>query len=267
MRLVSGHENVVGFVEAFLTKTNLVIVMEYADGGDLFEWLKGRKRFNEVEALYCFQQLVHGLKWCHDNQVCHRDIKLENVVLQGDDNPKLKICDFGFAKNGELDSVPGSTVGTPLYMAPEIFKSKQYSGQKADVWSCAVMLYAMVAGHLPFNVPRPNQNIMKLLNKLNGLKFDVPLENLPVSASCVNLMSKMFVVDPSQRIDLGDIPNHPWFRRMSQGEDSPMSATLERKNSQTYADEVRQLVEEACRSASEVVSSMTSDTAMYFAST
>ncbi|KAK7252709.1 hypothetical protein RIF29_36860 [Crotalaria pallida] len=126
------HPNIIKFKEVFLTPTHLAIVMEYAAGGEIFDRIFNTGRFSE------------------DEQICHRDLKLENTLLDGSQVPLLKICDFGFSKSTLLQSRPKSTVGTPAYVAPEIFARKEYDGKPADVWSCGVTLYVMLFGEYPF---------------------------------------------------------------------------------------------------------------------
>jgi serine/threonine-protein kinase SRK2 len=113
------HPNIIRFVECLLTPNHLAIVMEYASGGELFERICSKGRFGEDEARFFFQQLVSGLEYCHHHGVAHRDLKLENTLIDGSTTPRLKICDFGYSKHSLIDSEPKSTVGTPAYIAPE----------------------------------------------------------------------------------------------------------------------------------------------------
>ncbi|KAM0909325.1 hypothetical protein ACQ4PT_014898 [Festuca glaucescens] len=124
------HPNIVQFIEVILTPTHLAIVMEYASGGELFERIVDRGRFSEDEARYFFQQLICGVSYCHHMQICHRDLKLENVLLDGSPAPRLKICDFGYSKSSVLHSRPKSAVGTPAYIAPEVLCRTEYDGKR-----------------------------------------------------------------------------------------------------------------------------------------
>ncbi|KAF5736111.1 hypothetical protein HS088_TW14G00246 [Tripterygium wilfordii] len=123
------HPNIVRFKEVILTPTHLAIVMEYASGGELFERICNAVRFSEDEARFFFQQLISGVSYCHAMQVCHRDLKLENTLLDGSVAPRLKICDFGYSKSSLLHSQPKSTVGTPAYIAPEVLLRQEYDGK------------------------------------------------------------------------------------------------------------------------------------------
>ncbi|KAH7660860.1 Non-specific serine/threonine protein kinase protein [Dioscorea alata] len=124
------HMNIIRFKEVILTPTHLAIVMEYASGGELFKRICNAGRFSEDEARFFFQQLISGVSYIHSMQVCHRDLKLENTLLDGSDAPRLKICDFGYSKSSVLDSQPNSTVGTPAYVAPEVLSKKPYDGKR-----------------------------------------------------------------------------------------------------------------------------------------
>nr|XP_043627553.1 serine/threonine-protein kinase SAPK3-like isoform X2 [Erigeron canadensis] len=123
------HPNIIRFKEVFLTPTHLAIVMEYAAGGELFVKICSAGRFSEDEARFFFQQLISGVSYCHSMEICHRDLKLENTLLDGSRTPRLKICDFGYSKSGLLHSQPKSTVGTPAYIAPEVLSRKEYDGK------------------------------------------------------------------------------------------------------------------------------------------
>ncbi|KAK4393336.1 Serine/threonine-protein kinase SAPK10 [Sesamum angolense] len=127
------HPNIVRFKEVILTPTHLAIVMEYASGGELFERICNAGRFNEDEARFFFQQLISGVSYCHSMQICHRDLKLENTLLDGSPAPRLKICDFGYSKSSLLHSQPKSTVGTPAYIAPEVLLRKEYDGKRITI--------------------------------------------------------------------------------------------------------------------------------------
>uniref|UniRef100_A0A2P2JKJ0 non-specific serine/threonine protein kinase n=1 Tax=Rhizophora mucronata TaxID=61149 RepID=A0A2P2JKJ0_RHIMU len=127
------HPNIIRFKELVLTPTHLAIVMEYAAGGELFERICNAGRFSEDEARYFFQQLISGVSYCHYMQICHRDLKLENTLLDGSPAPRLKICDFGYSKSSLLHSRPKSTVGTPAYIAPEVLSRREYDGKVISI--------------------------------------------------------------------------------------------------------------------------------------
>lgn len=204
------HPNIVRFKEVILTSTHLAIVMEYASGGELFERICHAGRFCEDEARFFFQQLISGVSYCHSMQVCHRDLKLENTLLDGSAAPRLKICDFGYSKSSVLHSQPKSTVGTPAYIAHEILLKKEYDGKIADVWSCGVTLYVMLVGAYPFEDPGEPKNYLKTMQRISEVQYSVP-DNVHISLECRQLISRIFVANPAMRISMLEICNHEWF--------------------------------------------------------
>ncbi|RDX61819.1 Serine/threonine-protein kinase SAPK2 [Mucuna pruriens] len=188
------HPNIIRFKEVLLTPTHLAIVMEYASGGELFERICNAGRFSE------------------DELICHRDLKLENTLLDGSTAPRLKICDFGYSKSSVLHSQPKSTVGTPAYIAPEVLTRKEYDGKIADVWSCGVTLYVMLVGAYPFEDPADPRNFKKTIGKILSVQYSVP-DYVRVSMECRHLLSQIFVANPEKRITIPEIKNHPWFLR------------------------------------------------------
>ncbi|XP_004299667.1 PREDICTED: serine/threonine-protein kinase SAPK2-like isoform X2 [Fragaria vesca subsp. vesca] len=203
------HSNIVQFKEVLLTPTHLAIVMEYAAGGELFGRICNAGRFSENEARFFFQQLISGVSYCHSMQICHRDLKLENTLLDGSTAPRVKICDFGYSKS-LLQSQPKSTVGTPAYIAPEVLSKKQYDGKIADVWSCGVTLFVMIAGAYPFEDPDDPKNFRKTINRILAVHYSIP-DHVQVSIECRHLLSQIFVENPEKRITIAGIKSHPWF--------------------------------------------------------
>ncbi|WVZ87799.1 hypothetical protein U9M48_034381 [Paspalum notatum var. saurae] len=204
------HPNIIRFKEVVLTPTHLAIVMEYAAGGELFERICEAGRFHEDEARYFFQQLVCGVSYCHAMQICHRDLKLENTLLDGSPAPRLKICDFGYSKSSVLHSRPKSTVGTPAYIAPEVLSRREYDGKHADVWSCGVTLYVMLVGAYPFEDPKDPKNFRKTISRIMSVQYKIP-EYVHVSQNCRHLLSRIFVANPYKRITMSEIKSHPWY--------------------------------------------------------
>ncbi|KAI4337673.1 hypothetical protein L6164_016058 [Bauhinia variegata] len=206
------HPNIVRFKEVLLTPTHLAIVMEYAAGGELFERICNAGRFSEDEARFFFQQLISGVSYCHSMQICHRDLKLENTLLDGSTAPRVKICDFGYSKSGVLHSQPKSTVGTPAYIAPEVLSRKEYDGKIADVWSCGVTLYVMLVGAYPFEDSEDPRNFRKTIGRILSVQYSIP-DYVRVSTECIHLLSRIFVASPEKRITIQEIKSHPWFLR------------------------------------------------------
>ncbi|KAH9751376.1 serine/threonine-protein kinase SRK2A [Citrus sinensis] len=233
------HPNIIRFKEVVLTPTHLAIVMEYAAGGELFERICNAGRFSEDEARYFFQQLISGVSYCHSMQICHRDLKLENTLLDGSPAPRLKICDFGYSKSSLLHSRPKSTVGTPAYIAPEL----------ADVWSCGVTLYVMLVGAYPFEDQEDPKNFRKTISRIMAVQYKIP-DYVHISQDCRNLLSRIFVANPSRRITIKEIKSHPWFlKNLPRELTEPAQAIYYRKENPTFSlqsvEEITKIVEEA----------------------
>ena len=208
------HPHVIQFREVFLTDSHLAIVMEFAAGGDMFQYVKARGGLDEGDARWFFQQLVIGLDYCHRMGVVNRDIKLENTLLDGGARPLLKICDFGYSKN-EKDSLPKSKVGTPGYTAPEVVSNaRHYDGQAADVWSAAVMLYVMLFCEYPFeragDAAAGVNKFARVLDRIQRVDYRFP-PGIPVSDACKDLISRILVADVGARLTVEQIQAHPWY--------------------------------------------------------
>ncbi|RZC11299.1 Serine/threonine-protein kinase SAPK3 isoform B [Glycine soja] len=263
------HPNIIRFKEVLLTPTHLAIVLEYASGGELFERICTAGRFSEDEARYFFQQLISGVSYCHSMEICHRDLKLENTLLDGNPSPRLKICDFGYSKSALLHSQPKSTVGTPAYIAPEVLSRKEYDGKVSrvslislramnimsnlnlwqlaamisDVWSCGVTLYVMLVGAYPFEDPEDPRNFRKTIGVSSCVQYSIP-DYVRVSSDCRNLLSRIFVADPAKRITIPEIKQYPWFLKNMPKE----IIEAERKGfEETTKDQPSQKVEEIMR--------------------
>ncbi|KAK2429459.1 Serine/threonine-protein kinase sapk2 [Trifolium repens] len=240
------HPNIVRFKEVLLTPTHLAIVMEYAAGGELFERICSAGRFSEDEARFFFQQLISGVSYCHSMQICHRDLKLENTLLDGSTAPRVKICDFGYSKSSVLHSQPKSTVGTPAYIAPEVLTKREYDGKIADVWSCGVTLYVMLVGAYPFEDPEDPRNFRKTIAKILSVQYKVP-DFVRVSSECIHLISQIFVANPEKRITIPEIKNHPWFLKNLPVElmEGGSWQTNDVNNPSQSVDEVLSIIQEA----------------------
>ncbi|XP_068669704.1 DNA repair endonuclease UVH1-like [Aristolochia californica] len=245
------HPNIVRFKEVLLTPTHLAIVMEYAAGGELFERICSAGRFSEDElqqARFFFQQLISGVSYCHSMEICHRDLKLENTLLDGSPTPRLKICDFGYSKSALLHSQPKSTVGTPAYIAPEVLSRKEYDGKIADVWSCGVTLYVMLVGAYPFEDPEDPRNFRKTIGRIVSVQYSIP-DYVRVSSDCRHLLSRIFVANPSKRITIPEIKKHPWFlknlpKELEKGEKTD-NESMDWEQASQSIEEIMRIIQEA----------------------
>ncbi|XP_019459087.1 PREDICTED: CBL-interacting protein kinase 2-like [Lupinus angustifolius] len=205
MRLVK-HPNVVELFEVMASKTKIYIVMEYAKGGELFnKVVKGKLK--EDAARKYFQQLISAVDYCHSRGAYHRDLKPENLLL--DENDNLKVSDFGFSVLAESKCEDGllyTTCGTPSYVAPEVIKRRGYDGTKADIWSCGVILYVLLAGYLPFR----DANLMQMYKKIGKGEFKFPRWFAP---DVRRLLSKILDPNPKTRISMVKVMENSWFKR------------------------------------------------------
>nr|UFP37826.1 CIPK11 [Lonicera japonica] len=205
MRLVK-HPNVVELKEVMATKQKIFFVMEYIKGGELFSKVAKGKLKEELARKY-FQQLISAVDFCHSRGVSHRDLKPENLLL--DENENLKVSDFGLSSLPEQlrnDGLLHTRCGTPAYVAPEVLRKKGYDGAKADLWSCGVILYVLLAGFLPFR----DENLMKMYSKIFKAEYEFPPW---FSGEAKRLISKLLVANPEKRISIPAIMKVPWFQK------------------------------------------------------
>jgi len=203
LKMVNGHPNVIQLFEVLETSTHQVLVMEYATGGDLFRLIRQRRRLTEDCAQELFRQLVDGMQYLHGLGVVHRDMKLQNLLL--DSFGCLKIADFGVAAILRSSTQKFKDIcGTPQYLPPEALQSIPYEGPAADVWSMGIVLYGMVTGGHPFR----GDQMPELKRRIVCGKFDLPTY---LSAEVTSLLASIIVTDPALRIVLPEISTHPWL--------------------------------------------------------
>lgn len=203
MRLVR-HPNIVELYEVMATKTKIYFVMEYVKGGELFNKV-AKGKLKEGAARKYFQQLISAVDYCHSRGVCHRDLKPENLLL--DENGNLKVTDFGLsalAESKQQDGLLHTTCGTPAYVAPEVINRKGYDGCKADIWSCGVILYVLLAGYLPFQ----DSNLMEMYRKIGKGDFKFPSWFAP---DVRKLLLRILDPNPSTRMSMSKIKENSWF--------------------------------------------------------
>eukprot|EP00210_Caulerpa_lentillifera_P003324 g3173.t1 len=230
--------------------------MEYVTGGNLTNFITTRNGINQNSARWFFQQLIVAVDYCHRKSVIDRDIKLENVLVDCDDEyPMLKICDFGYSKNEMKNSVACSTVGTYKYMAPEVFAASgnvQYDGKKADIWSCGVLLYAMVFNCFPF-IKKEDINtrdyFVKIAKKVMNDPLDFPVDDQSLE-DVQDLLMKILEKDPDRRITLAQIMEHRWFRLHLPDGVLDLNSELESEQSEHQfekeeEEEIRELFDQA----------------------
>ncbi|XP_065833116.1 MAP/microtubule affinity-regulating kinase 3-like [Oscarella lobularis] len=204
------HPNIVKLFEVIETDKTLYLVMEYASGGEVFDYLVAHGRMKEKEARAKFRQIVSSVQYCHQKHVIHRDLKAENLLLDGEMN--IKIADFGFSNEFTPGNKLDTFCGSPPYAAPELFQGKKYDGPEVDVWSLGVILYTLVSGSLPFD----GQNLKELRERVLRGKYRIPFY---MSTDCENLLKKFLVLNPAKRQVLETIMHDRWLNIGFEGED------------------------------------------------
>ncbi|XP_071120263.1 serine/threonine-protein kinase BRSK2-like isoform X3 [Mytilus edulis] len=207
MKLIE-HPHVLGLFDVYENKKYLYLVLEHVSGGELFDYLVKKGRLTPKEARRFFRQIISALDFCHSHNICHRDLKPENLLL--DDKNNIRVADFGMASLQVEGSMLETSCGSPHYACPEVIRGEKYDGRRADVWSCGVILYALLVGALPFD----DDNLRQLLEKVKKGVFHIPHF---VPPDCQNLLRGMIEVDPEKRLTLEDIHRHPWVIADSQG--------------------------------------------------
>ncbi|ESL10345.1 serine/threonine protein kinase [Trypanosoma rangeli SC58] len=197
-----SHPNICRLYEVISTPTDIYLIMEYVEGGELYSYIVKKEVLTEDESRYILQQIVCALEYCHHFLVVHRDLKPENILLGP--GLQVKLIDFGLAnimKDGEFLA---TSCGSPNYAAPEVISGKLYFGPEVDVWSCGVILYAMLCGYLPFD----EDSIPLLFSKIKKGRYTIPRH---VSHGARELIEQILVVDPLMRLTIPQIRDNVWF--------------------------------------------------------
>ena len=198
------HPRIVQLYQIIETESELYLIMEHVNAGELFDYIVRHDRVDDVTAAKFFGQILDGVEYLHENGVCHRDLKPENLLLEKN-SQNLKIIDFGLSN---LYKSPTDTLqtacGSPCYAAPEMIAGKEYIGLQVDIWSCGVILFAMLCGYLPFEDP----NTDKLYKKILNCNYSIPSF---IGDSARDLIRKILNTDPNERYTLMQIRSHPWY--------------------------------------------------------
>ncbi|KAL1552999.1 CBL-interacting serine/threonine-protein kinase 3 [Salvia divinorum] len=206
MKLIK-HPHVVQLYEVMASKTKIFIVLEFVTGGELFDKIVNHGRMREEEARKYFQQLIHVVDYCHSRGVFHRDLKPENLLLDAAGN--LKVSDFGLSALSQQvrdDGLLHTACGTPNYVAPEVLNDRGYDGANADLWSCGVILFVLLAGYLPFD----DSNIINLYKKISSAEFTCPPW---LSFGAMKLITRILEPNPLKRITIPEILKDEWFKK------------------------------------------------------
>ena len=196
------HKNIIQLFDIMESKTNLYFVLEYCKGGELFDYIVKNKRLKEPEACNFFQQIINGVEYLHKQGIIHRDLKPENLLLDYKNN--IKISDFGlstfFSKNHFLQTA----CGTPSYAPPEMLEGLQYNGEASDIWSCGIILYAMLCGTLPFTESKEEI----IVRKIKTHDYSIPKY---LSQEAQDILFHILKINPEERFTIERVKNHPWF--------------------------------------------------------
>ena len=199
-----NHPNIVKIYELIEDDNNFYIAMEYVSGGELFNYIVKNKRLEENEASFFYSQIIHIIQEIHKHKICHRDLKPENLLLT--QNKTIKIIDFGLSN--EYDVYLKTPCGSPCYASPEVIKGLEYSGLAIDLWASGIILYSMLCGYLPFD----DKNNENLFRKILKCKVEFPTKkNIVISETGKDLIKKILKPDPSKRISLEKILEHPFL--------------------------------------------------------
>ncbi|XP_047159347.1 CBL-interacting serine/threonine-protein kinase 24 isoform X2 [Vigna umbellata] len=199
------HPNIVRLHEVLASQTKIYIILEFVMGGELYDKIVQQGRLSENESRRYFQQLIDAIDHCHKKGVYHRDLKPENLLLDAFGN--LKVSDFGLSALTEKGvGLLHTTCGTPNYVAPEVIGNRGYNGAAADVWSCGVILYVLLAGYLPFEEP----DLPTLYRRINAAEYVCPFW---FSAETKSFIHKILDPNPETRVKIEEIRKVPWFQK------------------------------------------------------
>ena len=196
------HKHIVQLYDVLQTSRHIFIIMEYCEGKDLLDYILTKSKLSEEESLKYFQQLINALFYLHSQNIAHRDIKIDNMLL--DRNRDLKLVDFGLSTKYPDDNLLDQPCGTVVYAAPEVLQGREYHGMLADVWSSGIVLYGMLSGYLPFGEQDDDINRDNIING----RIKIP----SFFSDCVkDLLMHMLDLDPMTRFTLQEVRSHPWF--------------------------------------------------------
>lgn len=225
------HPHIVHLKEAFASNNHVVLVLEYAQGGELYDKLVEEDTYSEKTALDIISTLIDTLEYLHSNGVAHRDIKPENILFMDKSNESLKLSDFGLSGIMKQDSMLYTCAGTPGFMAPEVIKKTGY-GTQCDMWGIGVLTYLLLSGQMPFNNPVP----FKMYNSILNAEFEFTESFSEISEEAKDFITKCIIVDPKKRMTPHQAKVHPWLQT-----NNSQNLAFTRSRVVTYLEERRNL--------------------------
>jgi calcium/calmodulin-dependent protein kinase I len=220
------HPNIVKCREVFEDQAHIYIVLDLLSGGELFHYVVERRTFTEKDVADIIRPIIDAIRYCHDLDVAHRDLKLENILYESkEEDAMVKITDFSLAKIIPDDVFAITACGTPGYVAPEILEGIGY-GKEVDYWSIGVILYTLLCGLPPFKEDKNKE----LFDKIKSAEYSFPSPEWDhISDLAKDLISKLLVTDPDQRLTADEILEHPWMLESALHEDSSDDSDGEHK--------------------------------------
>lgn len=197
------HPHIIKLYQVINTPSDIFMVMEFVAGGELFDHIVKNGKLNETVGRKFFQQIISGVAYCHRHMIVHRDLKPENLLL--DENMNVKIADFGLSNMMKDGEFLRTSCGSPNYAAPEVVSGELYAGPEVDIWSCGIILYALLTGTLPFD----DESVQVLFKKIRSGVYVTPDY---LSRPVAQLIEHMLTVDPLKRATIKEIREHEWFR-------------------------------------------------------
>lgn len=197
------HESIVAFHEFFSDDDYYYLVMEFCPGGTVYQYISSGNHLRETQAATIFRQIVDAIAFCHEKNVAHRDLKLQNILITT--FPNIKVSDFGLCSHITGDAKLHTFCGSPCYSAPECINHIDYDGKLADIWSLGVILYELVTNSHPWNV----SNIPQMVQQISKAQYTIPSF---VTSACADLIESMLKVNALERNDIESIMCHPWLK-------------------------------------------------------
>ena len=242
MQILTEMNNpfVIKVYKIYEDKNNFLIIMEYCEGGELFNYIVKKKRLTEDESSYFFFQLINGIEYIHSKGIAHRDLKPENLLISK--NKILKIIDFGLSNFYDGQKRLQTPCGSPCYASPEMVKGKKYDGFNIDIWAIGVILFAMLCGYLPFEDDENDTDV--LFNEIIRNKIDYPYF---LSDLSLDILQRILVSDPLKRITIDEIKNHEFYlkgERIFRNKFEEIKRENEERNKNTSKEKEKNILKE-----------------------